>query len=189
MAFGFVLVAAGNDQRCEPPEGRIGAILARFDLLRIKRFAVAGNQRAHHRMLRLMRLQEAVAAPLFAPGAARDLMQQLECALGRARIAIGETEIGIDNADEIELREMMALGDELRADDDVELSLGDLVELGAQPLDRFHEIARQDDAALAGKQRRALLPPAARRPGPTAASVSVLAHCGHASGTGMPKPQ
>src|SRR5690349_9532524 len=101
-----------------------------------------------------MRLQKALPLPGFASGAARDLMQKLERPLGRARIAIRKTEIGIDDADQIELREMMALGDELRADDDIELALGDTVEFLAQPLDRFDQIAGEHDAARIGKQSR-----------------------------------
>ena len=110
-----------------------------------------------------MRLQEALALPGLAPGAARHLMQKLEGALGRARIAVRKAEIGIDDADQIELREMMALGDELGADDDVELAFGDAVEFLAQPLDRFHQVAGQHDAARVGKQRSRPLPAGARR--------------------------
>ena len=84
-------------------------------------------------------------------------MQQLERALGGARIAVGEAEIGIDNADQIELGEMVALGDELRADDDVEAALRHVVELLAQPLDGFDQIARQHQDARAGKQLGRLL--------------------------------
>jgi hypothetical protein len=91
-----------------------------------------------------MGLQKAEAPPCFAARTARDLMQKLKGALRRARIAVGETEIGIDNADEIELWKMMALGHELRANDDIELTFGDLVEFFAQAIDRFYEIARKD---------------------------------------------
>ncbi len=76
-----------------------------------------------------MRLQITVAAALLAAGAADHLMQKLERALGGARIAVGEAEIGIDDSDEIELGEMMALGDKLGADDDVEAALRHIVEL------------------------------------------------------------
>jgi hypothetical protein len=69
-------------------------------------------------------------------------MQELKRAFGGARVAVGKAEIGIDDADEIELGEMMPLGDQLRADDDVEASRGHFVELFAQPLDGFDEIAR-----------------------------------------------
>ena len=99
-----------------------------------------------------MRLQEAVAAPGLAAGAAGHLMQQLERPLAGARIAVAETEVGIDDANQIEPREMMSLGDELRADDDVEPALRDVFQLLLQPLDRFHQIARQNEDAPVRKQ-------------------------------------
>ena len=98
-----------------------------------------------------------MALPFLAAGAADDLMQQLERALGGARVAVAEAEIGIDDADQIELREMVPLGHQLRADDDVDAALRDLVELLAHPLDRSDEIARQHQDARVGKQRRRLL--------------------------------
>ena len=85
-----------------------------------------------------MGLQKADAPPLLAAGAADHLMQQLKRALGRARIAVAEAEIGVDDADQIELGEMMALGDELRADDDIEAALRHVVEFRAQAFHRFH---------------------------------------------------
>ena len=108
-------------------------------------------------MLGLVRLQKADAAALLAAGAADHLMQQLERALGRARIAVAEPEIGVDDADQIELGEMMALGDQLRADDDVEAALRHVVELLPQALHRFHQVARQHQDARAGKQLGRLL--------------------------------
>ena len=118
-----------------------------------------------------MRLQEAEALAFLAPGAADHLMQQLERALGRARIAVAETEIGIDDADQVELREMVALGDQLGADDDVEAALGDVVEFLAQPLDRFDQVAGQHQDAAAGEQLgRLLLQPLDA--GPTATKQS-----------------
>ena len=72
-----------------------------------------------------MRLQVADAVAFVAAGAADHLMQQLERALGGARIAGAETEIGIDHADEIEPRKMVPLGDKLRADDDVDAAFRD----------------------------------------------------------------
>ena len=92
-------------------------------------------------MLRLVRLQIAVAAALLAAGAAHHLVQQLEGALGGARIAVGKAEIGVDDADQVELGEMVALGHELRADHDIEAALRDVVELLAQPLHRLDQVA------------------------------------------------
>ena len=140
-------------------------------------------------MLGLVRLQKAEAAALLAAGAADHLMQQLERALGGARIAVGEPEIGIDDADQIELGEMVALGDELRADDDVEAALRHVVELLAQPLDRFHQIARQHQDARVRETARPPPAPAARRRGRPATKLSVASHFGHCSGGGIEKPQ
>ena len=52
---------------------------------------------------------------------------------------------------------MMALGHQLRADDDVEAALRDVVELRAQALHRFHQIARQHQDAAAREQLGRLL--------------------------------
>ena len=59
---------------------------------------------------------------LAAPGAPGDLHDLLEGALGRAQIAAVEPEIGIDHADQRQVGEVIALGHQLRADDDVDLA-------------------------------------------------------------------
>jgi hypothetical protein len=84
-------------------------------------------------MVRLIGLQQADALLAGAAGAAGDLAEQLEGALGRARIAVGQAEIGIDHADQRHVRKIVALGDELRAYDDIGLALGDRFELEPQP--------------------------------------------------------
>ncbi len=112
-----------------------------------------------------MGLQKSDAAALLAPGAADHLMQQLEGALAGARVAVAEAQIGIDNADQIELGKMVALGHELRADDDVEATFGHVGEFLLQPLHRFDEIGRQHQDATAGKQfGRFVLQPLDARP-------------------------
>ena len=65
-------------------------LLAQLDLGVVERLAVLRDQRAHHRMLGLVGLQIAVAGAGFAAGAADHLMQELEGALGGARIAVGK---------------------------------------------------------------------------------------------------
>jgi hypothetical protein len=92
-------------------------------------------------MLGLMRLEIAMTRAGFAPGATDYLMQQLEGAFGGARVAVGEPDIRVDNADQIEHREMVAFGDELRANDDVEAAGGDVGEFLAHALDRGDEVA------------------------------------------------
>ena len=152
-AIGFrrVTLARAHDKTGKASERRIAGCFALLDFIPVESIAIAGDERAHHRMIRLMRLQEAYSAPFFAAGAADHLMQELERALGGARVAIAETEIGIDDTDEIELGEMMALGDELRTDNKIEAALRDVLKLAAKSLDRIHEIARQDENARLGK--------------------------------------
>src|SRR5208337_2010701 len=147
IAFGTRTIGRRDQEAREPPERRIVRLLPQFDLARIERLAIPRYQGAHHGMLGLVGLQEAHARTLLAPGTADHLMQQLESAFGSARIAVGEAEVRIDDAHQIELREMMPLGDELRADDDVEAALGDLVKLLAQPLHRFDEVAGEHQNA------------------------------------------
>ena len=89
----------------EPSERRIMRLLAHLDLGGVERLAILRDQRAHHRMLGLMGLQIAAADAGIAAGAADHLMQQLKGAFGGARIAIVQAEIGVDDADQIELRE------------------------------------------------------------------------------------
>ena len=184
-----MLVGARNEQARQPAERRIAGLLAQLDLGGVERLAVLRDQRAHHRMLRLMRLQKADAAALLAAGAADHLMQQLERALGGARIAVGKPEIGIDDADQIELGKMMPLGDELRADDDVEAALRHVVELlraAARPIrpDRWTApgCARPETA-------RPPPAPAARRRDRPATKLPFASHFGHCSGGGIEKPQ
>ena len=102
---------------------------------------------------------------------------------------LAEPEIGVDDADQVELREMVALGHELRADDDVEAALRDVVELLAQALDRFDEVARQHQDARVGKQLgRLLLQPLDAGPDRRERDPTAW-HFGHLSGSGMAKPQ
>ena len=71
-------------------------------------------------MAGITRLDENLAR-LFAatrsPGCLGDL---LESAFGGAQISAFKAEIGVDNADQSEFREMIAFGDQLRADDDID---------------------------------------------------------------------
>ena len=84
---------------------------------------------------------------------------------------------------------MMPLGDELRADDDVEAALRDVIEFLAQPLDRFDQIARQHQDAAAGKQRGRLLLQPLDAGTDRRRRLSVAWHCGHCAGGGIEKPQ
>ena len=69
-----------------------------------------------------MGLDQHAARLVAAPGAAGDLLDLLEAALGGAQVAALQAEIGIDHADQGQVGEVIALGDQLGADDDVDLA-------------------------------------------------------------------
>ena len=73
----IVLVGPRHHDRGESAERRIAGALARFDLGGIKRLAILRDQRAHHRMLGLVRLQKPQADAGVAPRAPDHLMQKL----------------------------------------------------------------------------------------------------------------
>ena len=89
--FRGVTVVGGDDNAGETAEGRIAARLAQRDFAGIEGLAVAEDQGLHHRMIGLMRLQQADAAVTFAPRTPDHLMQHLERPLRRARIAIAQS--------------------------------------------------------------------------------------------------
>ena len=70
-------------------------------------------------------------------------MHELERALGRARVGLAEPQVAIDDADVGELREVVALGHHLRADDDVGLAGLDLLDDLAHLGQRRHEVGRE----------------------------------------------
>jgi hypothetical protein len=70
----------------------------------------------------IVRLQQHAARPFGAPRAPRDLMEQLEGALGRAQVAARSGRDRHPHPTSVRIREMMALGDDLRADQDVDLA-------------------------------------------------------------------
>ena len=133
-------------------------------------------------MVGLEGLQQAEALLAGAAGAAGHLAEQLEGALGGARIAIGQAEIGIDDADQRHVGEIVALGDQLRADDDVGLALGDRFQLQPQPLAR--RPACRTTARWCARRENAPTTSSAMRstPGPQATRWSSVPHSGQASG-------
>jgi hypothetical protein len=58
---------------------------------------------------------------------------------------LASPEIGIDDPDQRHQRKIVPLGDQLRADDDIGLALGDRVELQPQPLHPAHDVGGQHD--------------------------------------------
>ena len=101
----------------------------------------------------IQRLDDRLARELAAAGAAGDLRQQLERPLGRAEVGQAEPDVGRDHADQRHAREVVPLGDHLRADQDVDLAGGEPRQQRgdrAAPPDRVAIDARD---ARVGKQR------------------------------------
>ena len=67
-------------------------------------------------------LQEDVAGGFGAAGAAGDLVEELDGAFGGAEVTAGEAQVRVDDADEGEVGEVPAFGDDLRSDDEVDLA-------------------------------------------------------------------
>ena len=66
-------------------------------------------------------LDDDLALEIAPPGAAGDLGDELERALAGAEVRDVQAEVRIEDADERDVWEMQALGDHLRADQDIDL--------------------------------------------------------------------
>ena len=74
--------------------------------------------------------------------------------LRAARIAAGQTHIGIDHPDQRQQWKIVALGDQLRADDDLERPVGDVFEFSPQSFHAAGKIRRQNQRARIRKELR-----------------------------------
>src|SRR5271166_3493611 len=154
MRLSRALVFARDDDCGEPPERRQAADAPLLGLFAVEPLGVARNERGDDRMLRLPRLQQGKSFALAPPGPPGRLAQELKGALRGARIGVGEADIGVDHADEGEERKIVALGDKLGADDEVELAVRGGGELPAQGLDSAGEVRRQGERADLGEEMR-----------------------------------
>ena len=94
---------------------------------------VAAEDGADHGVVGLVGLQQRGAlAPFEAARAACDLAHQLKGAFGGAQVGALQAKVGVDHADEGEQGEVVALGHDLGADDDVGPACGDGFDLGFQ---------------------------------------------------------
>ncbi len=73
-------------------------------------------------MLGIARLDEHRAGAIASPGPARDLHEDLERALGRAKVGHRERRVGVDDTDQRDARQIVSLGHHLRSDQDVHLA-------------------------------------------------------------------
>ena len=90
----------------------------------------------------------------FSNGTARHLLDLLEAALGRTEIAAGEAEVGVDNSNQSQVREMIALRDQLCADDNIDGAGFHCSNEFRCPKWRPDGVGRDDRGARIGKQFR-----------------------------------
>ena len=189
VGFGRAAVLGRDDDRRQAPERRQAAPPALLGLLAVEPFGVAGNERRDDRMIWLPGLQQRPAQPFAAPRPPGRLAQKLERALGRARIGVGEPDIGVDHADESQKREVVALGDQLGADDEVVVRRAPPRRAGsAGSRSRQGKSDDKTSVRMSGKRTAAS---SARRstPGPQAVRVSASWQFGHSFGRDSTWPQ
>src|SRR5262249_52889880 len=80
------------------------------------------------RMKRRERLHDHFAFNVTAPGASGDLSQQLKRPFARPKIRLMQGKIGVNDADECDVREVQTLGDHLGSDQDVNLACAKITE-------------------------------------------------------------
>ena len=103
-------------------ERRIAHLAAEVDLPLEERGVVLPARQLHAVVIGIERLDDRLAGTLAAARAPDDLRQQLERPLRRAEIRQPEADVGRDDADERHAREIVSLGDHLRADQHVDLA-------------------------------------------------------------------
>jgi hypothetical protein len=118
-------------------------------------------------------------------GTPRHLSQHLETPLGGTQITAGQPEIGIDNPDQRQIREMVTLCRHLRADDDIHLAIDNRTDkaLGAAGV---ATVSLEKTANRASGKRCSTSSARRSTPGPQACMLSSSPHstqprCGRAS--------
>ena len=180
---GARLVGAADHDPGEPAVGRHRRPAAGLGLGAPEALVVAREDRADRRMLGLVGLHQREARPLGAAGAAGDLADQLEGLLGGAQVAALQPEVGVDHPDEGQQREVVALGDELGADDEVGAATGDLLDARLQRARPVGEVGGEDREAGVGPERAPPPRPAARRRGRARSSAPRPCRPGRRSGS------
>ena len=105
MGLGGRAIGSGDDHGGQPAERRQAGVAPCLRFLAIETLEIAGKQRAQDRMLFLPGLHIGPARFFSAPRAAGNLVEKLKRALGGARVAIGQPDIGVNHADQGQVRE------------------------------------------------------------------------------------
>src|SRR5215470_16682447 len=117
---GFFEAGVAHDYVGERSERRIGQHAAEVQLALEERKVILPDGVLNRVMLRIKRLDEHAAGEIAAAGAACDLREQLKSALGGAKVGQAERGVGADYADQRDALKIVALGEHLRADQNIE---------------------------------------------------------------------
>ena len=128
-------------QQCQVRERRESCRFALHQFRFGERVVAAVDQGQQQRVLGMVRLQHDLAASFRATGTTGDLDQQLREFLAGAEVGAEQALVDADHRDEGEVRQVMALRQHLRADQDA----GRIAEFGQQ---RFQCIAAAGAAAI-----------------------------------------
>ena len=103
----------------EPAERWVAHAPPVLDLLSVERMIVVRRHRLDRVVVRRVRLDDDASALGAAAGAPGDLLQQLKRALAGAEVGQVERDVGGDDADERDERDVEPFGDHLRTDEDI----------------------------------------------------------------------
>ena len=117
-----------QSQQTSATEGHQTSFLAEGHFLREKRFIPTIHQVLNHRMLWGVGLHQHLPRSLTSPGTARQLQQQLQGLLSCAEIGAVQKPIRREHCRQGDPRQIHALGQHLRADQDVGLSGSETVQ-------------------------------------------------------------
>src|SRR5690606_39543084 len=143
-----------------------------------ERVVALGEQTGEERMARVLRLDQHLAGLVAAAGAARDLHDRLREPLVAAKVRAEKALIGVQHADERDVRKVVAFRQHLRADDDSRVAARRLREHRAEralarrrvavettdALVRIEPLQLLVDPLRSGADRRALRAAARTRP-------------------------
>src|SRR4051812_22207745 len=112
---------------CQTHVRGIGRIFPPLELLAHEGRVVVSNCVPHGMVTGQSRLDEDLSALRAATGSSRDLTQELEATLGRAKIREVDSDIGVDDPDQGDVGEVETFGDHLRAEQNVDFPGSDAI--------------------------------------------------------------
>lgn len=115
----FAFIFGADDDRGKAPKGWRTRAAALLGFRVVKSVPISIDKCRDYRMRWIACLDVDLTRFFSTPGTACRLGNLLECPFGSTQVAAFKAEVGIDDANQREFGEMISLGDQLRADDDV----------------------------------------------------------------------